>query len=92
MGSYVEFRCANCGYQEAQLPVGTGRDADKELKLFACNCCKSVHSTWVVGENAPRCSLCYDRDIRIIEAAPQSLDCPKCGNTAALVSADGSWD
>lgn len=92
MGEFLGFRCNYCGYEEARIPVGKGRDSEQELKLYVCACCNSVHSTWVRNGEAPRCSLCYDRDIRILEPVTQKISCPKCDTDAVLTEVPDTWE
>ena len=92
MGEYLGFRCNFCGYEESSIPVGRGRDTSVELKLFICGSCKSVNSTWVKAGDMPRCSICYDRDIKVLEPVVQQIQCPKCNTEAAIVPVEGSWE
>lgn len=92
MGEYLGYRCNFCGYEESQIPVGNGRDPELELKMFVCPTCKSVHSTWVRKNEAPRCSICYERDIQVLEAVPQTIQCPKCDTDAVITAVPGSWE
>jgi hypothetical protein len=92
MGEFVGFRCNFCGYEETQLPVGKGRYPDKQLRLFVCTSCKSVHSTWVEGDAKPRCSVCYDTNIQLLGPVAQEINCPKCEAAAAITPESGSWE
>ncbi len=92
MGEFLGYRCNYCGYEEARIPVGKGREEGLELKLFLCPSCKSVHSTWVRNGETPRCSLCYDRDIQMLEPITQKIICPKCGTDAVVTEEPGTWE
>jgi len=47
MGHFVAFNCDFCHYREPEPAVGRGRDEFPLLKLFRCNHCKTIGSTWI---------------------------------------------
>jgi hypothetical protein len=92
MGGFVDFRCRYCEYEELEIPLGHGRQPVPFLALFSCDSCKSVGSTWVQPGRDPVCSHCYHDKVTMFEDAPQTLDCPKCGEQGKLAPAEGSWE
>lgn len=92
MGSYLGYRCGACGYEEEQIGVGSGRQADPVLVLFRCDGCKFVGSAWKTKGQEPRCSCCYHLGIHILDAETREIDCPKCGEPAEFYAKEGEWE
>lgn len=92
MGSFVQFKCNYCKYEEADLGVGNGRDPVRFLALFNCDNCKSVGSTWVHENQIPRCSLCYHDAITLFPSDIKKISCPKCGEPASFSPKEGGWE
>ncbi|HEC11949.1 MAG TPA: hypothetical protein ENI80_01650 [Acidiferrobacteraceae bacterium] len=92
MGSYLGYRCSACGYEEAQMGIGSGRQAGHALVLYHCYLCKSVGSAWKVEGQEPRCSYCYHPDIHILDIETRNIECPKCGEPAKFFPKEGEWE
>lgn len=92
MGGFVKYSCLNCGYTEDRIGFGHGRATEPHLQLYRCDKCKTVGSTWVEGEQSPRCASCYDEDITPLEPKNTSFNCPKCDTLAVLVVLEDNWD
>jgi predicted RNA-binding Zn-ribbon protein involved in translation (DUF1610 family) len=92
MGGFVDYHCPHCHYQESDIAVGTGRNPAPRLALFRCAKCKTVGSTWV-GENAaPRCANCYEEGVGLLPDDATRIDCPRCGRSAAFTRKEGRWE
>jgi len=91
MGHFVEFKCRFCNYGESQIGVGHGRTESPSLKLFTCENCSSVGSTWVYPDRPPLCSVCYGDGIRLLADDVRRVTCPRCGETARITPTDGEW-
>jgi len=91
VGSYVGFRCRYCGYEQPDIPLGRGRDAQQSLELFTCKRCRTVGSTWVRQGETPLCGHCYDEAIELPDPASGRITCPRCGEVGKLVPGQGEW-
>ncbi len=78
MGHKVDFLCRACHYEERDLGVGCGRRPQPCLRLFRCDNCHSIGSTWVGAGGIPRCSLCYHDAITLLADDVMGVACPKC--------------
>jgi hypothetical protein len=85
MGHKVDFLCRACRYEERDLGVGCGRRPEPCLRLFHCDNCHSIGSTWVGAGKIARCSLCYDDAIAPLDDDVVAVDCPKCGGPGVFV-------
>ncbi|HEX9625841.1 MAG TPA: hypothetical protein VGA00_02760 [Acidiferrobacterales bacterium] len=92
MGGFVDFYCRHCRYAETDIGVGRGREEFPFLRLFRCDNCKSVGSTWVHENRIPRCSVCYHDAVTLLADDTRKLNCPKCGDPAEFVAKEGSWE
>lgn len=91
MGHFVEFHCRFCHYQEAEIGVGHGRSAFPFLKLYRCDHCKTIGSTWVYEDKLPHCAGCYHATITLLDDDATRVSCPKCGEAGRLTRKDGEW-
>ncbi len=63
------------------------------LRLFSCDNCHSVGSTWVDDATTPRCSLCYHDGIQLLADDAETSVCPKCGERGAFIHhRDQIWE
>jgi ribosomal protein S27E len=92
MGTFVDFRCSYCKYEELNIPVGHGREPEPHLALFRCDNCKTLGSTWIQPEREAVCSHCYHDKVTLFDTPPETVDCPKCGEPGKLTPAEGSWE
>lgn len=92
MGRFVKYSCLNCGYTEERIGFGRGKNPEPHLQLYRCDHCKTVGSTWVEGEQLPRCASCYDEQITLLEPKNASFNCPKCDTLAVLALLEDNWD
>lgn len=91
MGHFVDFHCSFCKYEETNLGVGRGRVEFPFLKLYRCDNCKTIGSTWIYENRLPRCAGCYHDAIMLLDDDAQRVNCPKCGEPARLKPRDGEW-
>ncbi|HET9122909.1 MAG TPA: hypothetical protein VFN52_05340 [Acidiferrobacteraceae bacterium] len=91
MGHMVRYRCSRCRYEEMDLGVGAGRQEPPRLRLFQCDNCHSVGSTWVSPDRVPRCSLCYHDTIVLLPDDAGAWACPKCGEAGQFEPLEGEW-
>lgn len=91
MGTFVDFKCGYCKYEENHIGVGHGSNPSPRLALFRCPSCKTVGSTWVYPDRDPVCAHCYHEDIEILDAGARTVTCPKCGEPGHFTDADGEW-
>ncbi|MDH3513408.1 MAG: hypothetical protein OEM83_00870 [Gammaproteobacteria bacterium] len=92
MGSFVDFKCKFCRYEEYGIGVGRGKAEMPFLSLYRCNHCHTIGSTWIHEGKIPRCSNCYDDAISILPDDARRVSCPKCGEPAVITPKEGSWD
>ena len=92
MGGFVRFQCKFCQYEESNIGVGRGQAEFPFLVLYRCNHCHTIGSTWAQENKIPRCSNCYDDAIVILPDDSRRVDCPKCGESALIAPAEGSWE
>ncbi len=92
MGGIAKFNCLNCGYTEEKIGFGHGKHAEPHLQIYCCNRCKTVGSTWVNGDEQPRCGICYEEEITPLETKNTSLNCPRCDTLAVLAILEDTWD
>lgn len=91
MGRFVGFRCRFCKYEETGLGIGRGRTEFPFLKLYRCDNCKTIGSTWIYENRIPRCAGCYHDAITLLDDDARQVNCPKCGEPAPLTPQDGEW-
>lgn len=92
MGGFVDYRCQHCRTEFDDIPVGKGRQPSPYLALFRCTRCKTVGSTWVESNRAPRCGTCYEEGVELLPDDTADIVCPKCGNVARIMPKSGSWE
>lgn len=92
MGSFVDFKCVSCGYELESIGFGHGKKETPFLKLYTCDACKSIGSTWIDRDNDTRCSVCYEKDLTLLDDASRLVNCPKCGQTATLIPKSETWE
>ncbi|MCR4300624.1 MAG: hypothetical protein NUV51_03365 [Sulfuricaulis sp.] len=92
MGIYVGIKCKFCQYQEASIGVGRGQAEMPYLALYRCDHCHTIGSTWIHEGKIPRCSNCYDDAIGILPNDTRRVNCPKCGEPAAITPKEGVWE
>lgn len=91
MGKLVAYRCEFCHYEEPQLAVGAGRDNRIVARLFMCPSCKSVGSAFVRDDGSVVCSICYHKDVQLLEDNARYVECPKCGEPGRFCALEGEW-
>jgi len=84
MGSYLKYQCRFCQYQVEPIPVGQGKDKTRALKLFCCERCKSIGSTWITENESPHCSFCYETEIKLLSEKRVSLIAQNAGSQPVL--------
>lgn len=93
MGHQADFQCLGCRYEEKDLAVGHGRRPSPYLRLFRCDHCHSVGSTWIEEGKTPRCSLCYHDEPTLLPDDVGAVDCPKCQKRAAFTQRrEATWE
>ncbi|WP_298135461.1 hypothetical protein [Acidiferrobacter sp.] len=93
MGHTVDFVCRACRYEERDLAVGHGRQPEPCLRLFHCDNCHSVGSTWLGAGRIARCSFCYHEAITLLADDAAGTPCPKCHAPGTFVHRrDQSWE
>ncbi len=93
MGHFADFRCRGCRYEEVDLGVGHGRKPTPVLKLFRCDHCHSVGSTWVQEGRVTRCSFCYHDEPVLLADDVTALACPKCQAPGVVTHRrDATWE
>jgi len=91
VGGYVSYRCRYCGYEQAEIALGRGREPNLALELFHCRHCRSVGSTWVRAGEQPLCGHCYDEAVDLLDPATTKFACPRCGEDGRFTPAEGEW-
>lgn len=92
MGGFVDFKCAYCGYTEESIGVGHGQKPEPCLRLFRCDKCKTVGSTWVESGKPVRCGSCYEEGVPLLDDDVRVVECPKCNQKASILPRTESWD
>lgn len=92
MGSFVDFKCKFCKYEETNIGIGRGKTGFPFLALYRCNHCHTIGSTWVHENRIPRCSHCYDDALTMLPDDTRRTNCPKCGESGVIVPREGSWE
>ena len=92
MGSFVDFACKNCHYEEKAIGIGRGRNELPYLALFRCDHCHSIGSTWVHANRVPVCGNCYHDGLTLLPDDSRGVNCPKCGEPAKLTPKEGGWE
>lgn len=93
MGHKADFRCFGCRYEENDLAVGRGRRPGPYLRLFRCDNCHSIGSTWIEEGKTPRCSFCYHDEVKLLPDDVTLVECPKCEQRGTIVHRrDDTWE
>jgi len=92
VGSFVDFKCQFCQYEEPSIGIGRGKAEFPFLALYRCHHCHTIGSTWIYENRIPRCSQCYDDALTLLPEDTRRVNCPKCGEPAVIAPKEGSWE
>jgi hypothetical protein len=92
VGGFVNFHCKQCRYEVTEIGVGKGKHPFPFLALYRCPKCKTVGSTWVNESETPRCGVCYEEGVTLLQDNTTHIDCPRCGKPAQFMPQEGVWE